>query len=289
MPESAIFAPQAVSLAPDGTVEWAKNADVLDLTIMSVTKTFTTYYALEAGLITDLDASRTVVGGGSTPSATALINGDVCTIRDLYYAAMLPSSNNAADNIAYAAMGVGGHSSTLPGFVNDMEAWYASTFGWSGFTFNSVSGLDTNITSARMIAELARAVNLNQPVLRTIMHTYPEWVASVTGPNPRTVTFTSNSNMFDVPEWRGSKSGSGSGTYALVMFWEDPDGGIHTIGIIGAPSSEARRADAMTMIGDVLGDEPPPPVAASGWYLFRGGELIPSVPHLVKDGGLVPI
>lgn len=289
MVESAIVSPQAVSLAPDGTVEWAKNADTLDLTIMSVTKTFTAYYALESGMITDLDVVRTVRGG--TPSLTSIGEGDVCTIRDLYYSAMLPSNNNSAGNIAFAALGIPGHASYIPGFVNDMEAWYASTFGWSGFVFNSVSGLDTNITSARMIGELLRAVRLNQPVLEDIMFTYPNYLSVVTGTNPRTVTNTNNTNMFDVPEWRGSKGGSGTGTFAMGTFWEDPDGGMHTIGIIGAPTSTQRRTDIMTMIADVLGEDPPdppdPPVA--GRYISVGGALVPAEGFLMQGGEPVPI
>ena len=290
MVESAITSPQAVSLAPDGTVEWAKNENVFDYTIQSVTKTFTAYYALQNGMITDLGATRTVVGG--TRSATALGAGDVVTIEDLYYAAMLPSSNNAADNIAYAALGITGHSSFLSGFCNDMEAWYASTFGWTGFQLNTPSGLDTNITSATMIAELLRAVHNNQPVLEDIMYTYPNWVTAVTGTYARLVTSTNNTNMQDVPEWRGSKGGSGNGVYAMGSFWEDPEGGIHTIGVIGAPTAEHRRTDIMTIIADVLGDDPPPPdpdPVEAGRYMFRNGVLVPADGFSMQNGVPVPI
>ena len=287
MPQSAITSPQAVSLAPDGTLEWSKSPDLLDLTIMSVTKAFTAYYALQNGMITDLDAARTFVG--STPSPTVLGDDDVCTVRDIYHAAMLPSQNGAADNIAYAALDIPGHASFLGPFMNDLEAWYASEFGWGGFQLNTPSGLDTNIVSAKMIGELFRAIHLNQPDLQDIMLIYPTSVTSVTGPNARTVTFTNNTNMFDVPEWRGSKGGSGSGTYAMGTFWEDPDNGIHTIGIIGAPSAETRRADIITIIADLVSEEPPPPPpppppTEENRFIVYGGVPVPVITSIIKDG-----
>lgn len=283
MGQSPITTPAAVCLAADGTTEWAKDGDNLTREIASVTKAFALYHLATAGLLPPLDQDITYYHQGGTPGdATTLGHGDIASTEDFIHAILLYSDNRATDAVTLTSMGYSPTSiSHLPEWGPLAETFYASGFGWSGMSFDVPSGLGDTLVSARMVAELGHAIRTDHPWLLTIMGT-TQWSATVGGPNARTVTMGYLAAPVKAAveagggTWLGSKGGTASGptTYSQVILWADPDGGSHSIGLIGAPSTLARDNDITTIVSDVIAnldpDPDPDPPTESGLYRTDG-------------------
>lgn len=259
MAQSTITTPNLICLAVDGTVAWSKNPDELDYVTMSVIKAFTVYYILETGAFPDRTITRPMASGPVTPPVGELGRFDVVTVDDEIYAALLYSDNYAVTDLALWSVGQTHHSHIAISFLPPMRAWLTSTFGWTGFTLNNASGVDTNIFSARMIAEMGHAILATQPWQVDVMST-ASYTTTVDGPNARTLTMDFKGGPIKAAVeagggvWLGSKGGAGSGTYSQVILWRHPTDAAKTysIGLLGAPSMSIRNADITTVVSDVL-------------------------------------
>lgn len=205
----------------------------------------------------DLDDTVTVssddtVDWGSNTNA-GLIAGDVLSYRDLLYGAMLPSGNDAAKCLArnVGALIPGGGSATSK-FVSAMNA-KASALGMATAVFTDAYGVDIgNTMSARDLAALMRAY-AQVPFLVTVAGTYQR-VATITGPNARTPTWTHTINpdgTVKLPEFICGKTGtvtyggdpSQNSGACIAVLWRLPGGGLRVTGILNAASDLDRFKD----------------------------------------------
>ncbi len=150
VPEIDVPAKSAVLIdAASGAILYEKDAH-LQLPNASTTKIVTALLVLESG---DLDRTVTVptdfINAGE--SSIWLQPGETHTLRDLFYAMMLKSANDAAQVLAYAVAG----SEEL--FVEQMNA-KAAELGLENTHFTNCYGLhdDEHYTSAYDLAMLAR-------------------------------------------------------------------------------------------------------------------------------------
>lgn len=135
--------------------------------IASLTKLMTAIIALEHGL--NMNKAATVIeedeGGGARLRVS---NGAALTMRDIFYATIVGSANNAAHALARTT------GTPIPDFVKEMNK-RAQTLGLQATTFADTSGLDLkNISTAHDVAALAITAFDNQ-VIRSAASTasYP--------------------------------------------------------------------------------------------------------------------
>ncbi|MFM8528068.1 MAG: D-alanyl-D-alanine carboxypeptidase family protein, partial [bacterium] len=156
--------------ARDGEVLAARSADSERL-IASTTKMMTAYVASQ--LFEPRDVVR-IAGYRASPgeSLAGLEGGDRISVRDLLYALLLPSGNDAA----YAVSRI--KPFTEKRFVAEMNA-SARDLGLVHTSFSTPIGLDerANYSSARDLAELARAL-LGVSLLSKIVDTESRTVRS---------------------------------------------------------------------------------------------------------------
>ncbi len=164
-PEPSISAESAILIdAVGGRVIYEKNAD-LRRHMASTTKIMTALVALESG---ELDRTISVSGEavGVEGSSIYLKEGDLLTLKELIWALLLESANDAA---AAIAIEVGG---SIEGFAELMNL-KAVELGLSDTHFTNPHGLDEeeHYTTARELAKLA-AYALRSPEFCEIVSTY---------------------------------------------------------------------------------------------------------------------
>lgn len=164
-PSAAVAPPRVqapayyVQSALDGTV-LAQREATTPRAIASITKLMTVLVALEHVSLDDVvtvPRFATKVGEASVP----LEAGEKITVRELVEACLVPSANDAATTLAYAAAG-----GSVPLFVSWMNA-KAKQLGLRDTHFVTPHGLDRpgHYSSARDVVALAR-VALANPVIR---------------------------------------------------------------------------------------------------------------------------
>ena len=150
--------------AGSGTVLYEKNADER-LSMASTTKIMTALVALESG---DIDREVTVPreAVGVEGTSVCLKEGEILTLRELLYAMMLESANDAAAAIAVA---VGGSIEDFALMMNEK----AESLGLADTSFENPHGLDgeNHYTTARNLAILA-AHALENPDFCDLVSTY---------------------------------------------------------------------------------------------------------------------
>jgi len=198
----------------------------------------------------------------ATESHAGLVSGDILSWRDLLYAAMLPSGNDAARCIArnvgaliVAGGGPGTSSTAATRFVQAMNA-KAVALGMASSTFADAVGLDVgNVTTP---ADLAKAMlevagdDYLCGVMGAMSHT-----ATITGPNARAATWTHTvapyagaGGSVPIPELIAAKTGTVtySGADAqynsggcLAALWQLPGGARRVSVILGAALPDPDR------------------------------------------------
>lgn len=150
--------------ADDGSVYFEKNADE-QMGPASTTKLMTALVALE---LCDPDTTVTIPpeAVGIEGSSIYLVVGERLTVRELLYALLLSSANDAATALAITTSG------SVENFCKKMNE-KAEQLGLSHTRFENPHGLyhDTHYTTARELATIAQEV-LRVPLLRQIVATY---------------------------------------------------------------------------------------------------------------------
>lgn len=135
--------------------------------LASLTKLMTALVLKTHGL--DLKKSGTVLAEDEVGGARLRVaNGTPLTVRDLFYAMIVGSANNASHSLARMS-GV-----PMSTFVNEMNS-RAKTLGLRATTFTDTSGLDLgNVSTAQDIAALALTA-FDDPMIRSAASTayYP--------------------------------------------------------------------------------------------------------------------
>ncbi len=175
-----VSASSAVLIEADsGRVLYEKNADMRRL-MASTTKIMTALVAIESG---DLDRRIKIPkdATGIEGSSVYLVEGEVLTLRELLYALMLRSANDAATAIAIA---VGGSVSSFADMMNRR----AQELGLADTHFDNPHGLDSDehYTTARELA-IITAEAMKNPTFAEIVGTYKKTLPMNNEPDVRLV------------------------------------------------------------------------------------------------------
>lgn len=223
--------------ARDGAV-LARNAAGRRLPIASATKLMTAYVALRR-----LRPSRTVVAPRydalTAESLLGLRAGERMTVRDLLYALMLPSANDAAVTLARAS------DRSIPAFVARMNRT-ARALGLDDTSYANPIGLDdpASYSSAADLTALARRL-LREPLIAKIADTPIALLRS--GDRPRRIE-TRNTLLLSDPSVNGLKTGHTRGA-GYVLVGSARRGGTTLISaVLGAASESARDAETSRLL-----------------------------------------
>ena len=209
-----------------------------ELPIASATKLMTALLTLEHVPNLDRTFSQNDFQAASVDSQIGLTPGERMSVRDLLRALLLPSADDAAEDLAF---NVGSHS--VSRFVAMMNA-RAAALGLSHTHYSTPSGLDTpgNYSSASDLTRLARFLLLHHPFFRrtvALAHTVLR-----TGSHVRVVD-NRNDLVGRVPWVSGVKTGHTLGAgYVLVA--SGTRAGMTLVSAVLGTDSQATR-DAVTL------------------------------------------
>lgn len=160
-----------------GTVLYEKNAEQIR-PMASTTKIMTALIAIESG---NLDRTVRIPKDamGIEGSSVYLCEGEELTLRQLLYALLLSSANDAAVAIA---IDIGGSVENFASLMNQR----AIALGLSDTHFDNPHGLDSDAhyTTAKDLATLA-AYAMSLPEFRNIVSTYKQTIPMNNGENTR--------------------------------------------------------------------------------------------------------
>lgn len=243
-------AAQAVILTnPDTDGVYLARDAAVQLPMASTTKIMTALVAVTAG---QLDQSitvgpdiQTLVGTGA--SVAGLMPGERYTLRELLYALLLPSGDDAAITIAD---GVAGSQASFVDLMNQR----AQDLGLAHTHYVNVHGLDApgQYSSAADLASLA-AVAIRNPVIAAIVAT-PTMTLPATAGHPALPLTNTNELLFSSfavgVKILGVKTGAtGNAGYCLVFAASGPNGEL--IGVLlndTTTDAELRFTDARALL-----------------------------------------
>jgi serine-type D-Ala-D-Ala carboxypeptidase (penicillin-binding protein 5/6) len=244
-PASAPAAPalgvRAAALIEESTGQmlYGENADAR-LPIASATKLMTALVTLHHTRLSQMFTDP-LFYPAAEDSQIHLVPGERMSVHDLLIAMMLPSADDAAEDLAY---NVGHHS--VPRFLAMMNA-RAGQLGLTHTQYTTPIGLDTpgNYSSAGDLVTLARYLLQGEPFFKAVVR-LPRYTLR-TGNHPRDVV-----NLNDLvakDSWiNGVKTGHTlDAGYVLVV--SGTQGGMTLIGaVLGAPSEAGRDASALALL-----------------------------------------
>lgn len=246
--------------ADTGQALYAKNPDK-SYHILSLTKLITGYVLVQR-MGMRLDEPVAIKQSHLRPGSTAgLRKGDVWTLQDLLYGAMLVSGNDASVAIADHVGGVllaedGKTGDPTARFVQEMRA-EAAALGAKQTKFADPYGLSpSNVSTARDVGILAATIFRDARIL-------PAWQCTerrlaIGGPNARSVTLKTSIELLGEPGIVAGKTGSHAGNkiFNLATGWVAPNGQTIAIVVLGSPSNEARYKDTRAIIAALPRDFP---------------------------------
>ncbi len=225
--------------ADTGQVLWGAHAHTREA-IASTTKLMTALITLERARLTDVFTEPQYYPA-PVDSQIGLVPGERMTVHDLMLALLLPSADDAAEDLAYN-IGQG----SVARFIGMMNA-RARQLGLSETHYSTPIGLDTpgNYSTAFDLAKLARYVMATEPFFRRAV-ALPGAVLN-SGSHRRTLI-----NLNDLVRrftWiNGVKTGHTSQAgYVLVA--SASSNGLHLISVVlGTPSSAERDASTRAVL-----------------------------------------
>ncbi len=246
--------------ADTGEVLYQKNPDKV-FRILSITKLVTAYVLMQR-LGGELSDEVTVTQADLVPGSTAgLRKGDVWSLEDLLYGMLLVSGNDAALAIAdYTGRKILAEEkkrgSGIKRFVQEMKAT-ALALGAKHTQYADPYGLSpANVSTARDVALIGSTVFRDQrllPFWRCAHRTF-----SIGGPQARTVTINSTTEMLGEDDILGAKTGShvGKNIYHLVVGWRAPNGQTIVAVVLGAADHPSRYNDMRAILASLPHDFP---------------------------------
>jgi D-alanyl-D-alanine carboxypeptidase (penicillin-binding protein 5/6) len=171
-----------------------------------------------------------------------LVPGERMSVHDLLIALMLPSADDAAEDLAYNV----GHGS-VSRFVAMMNA-RARELHLTHTHYSTPSGLDTpgNYSSARDLVTLARYLLRSEPFIRAVVGKKAATLR--TGYHVRVVT-NRNDLVVRYPWINGVKTGHTLQAGYVLVASGTRDGMTLIDVVLGTPSEAARDASALALLG----------------------------------------
>jgi serine-type D-Ala-D-Ala carboxypeptidase (penicillin-binding protein 5/6) len=222
-----------------GQLLYGENANA-ELAIASTTKLMTALVTLHHAQLRDIFTDPDYYPA-SVDSQIGLVPGERMSVHDLLIAMLLPSADDAAEDLAYNV----GHGSVAR-FLAMMNA-RARALGLTHTHYTTPIGLDTpgNYSSARDLVTLARYLLRSEPFIRVVVA--KKSAVLLTGNHVRYVT---NLNyLVDQYPWiNGVKTGHTlEAGYVLVA--SGTQHGMTLIdAVLGTPSESARDAAALALL-----------------------------------------
>lgn len=223
--------------ARDGTVLAAKGPD-RELPIASTTKLMTAYLALQRLK----PAQKLRVPKYDALGAESLLGlrvGEKLSVRDLLYALVLESANDAAETFA---VGVSGSVKAFVGEMNDT----AAALGLTETRYSTPVGLDTpgNYSSPRDLATLAGKL-LQNPLFAKVSDSSR---ATLKSGDERRQIGTRNLLLNSYPFVTGIKTGHTIDAGYVLVGSGEKRGTTLISAVLGAPSEGARDADTLKLL-----------------------------------------
>ncbi|MGN0778455.1 MAG: D-alanyl-D-alanine carboxypeptidase family protein [Aristaeellaceae bacterium] len=250
--EDQLYAVSAILIeANSGMVIFEKNADQV-MYPASTTKIMTALLALMCG---DLDMTCTVSAEAITfyeddVSTADLREGEQLSLRDLLYATLVQSANDAANVVAESVSG------SISDFVNLMNE-AAVTFGCTSTHFVNPHGLhdDSHYTTARDMAIITREALKDETfreMVSTTSYTCPRTnlvrARTWTNSNRLMIPSTSEStNKYYYPDAIGVKTGTTSKAGYCFVGAAERDG-VELISVVFFTGQNARWADTIKLM-----------------------------------------
>lgn len=257
-----ISSKEAILMRADGSTDFEKNADVLDIPA-SMTKMLTMWLARQTITDARLDETVTLTASDSLDGSTPQLQvGDVLTFRELFYLAALPSHNVASELLANRV------GDELPGIDAPRDKFIAAMnatvqgWGWTGANFVSASGLGTaNKATPRQMAQLLWRIHDEDMTLLGIMGELTRTV-TITGSNARTFNISHsipvNGNP-GFPEFVSGKTGTLNNIIGNVAMMVETRGVRRVLVTMGALPVNDRYPDARSILNTLgLTDLPVP-------------------------------
>jgi D-alanyl-D-alanine carboxypeptidase (penicillin-binding protein 5/6) len=211
-----------------------------ELPIASATKLMTALVTLEHAPL-DRTLAAPAYQLAASDSQIGLLEGERMTVHDLVIAMMLPSADDAAEDLAY---NVGGHSVTR--FVVMMNA-EAARLGLSHTHYTTPVGLDTpgNYSTATDLVALARYVRRTEPFFRRVVAT----ASAAIRIGGRTRRVANLNTLVGRVAWvNGVKTGHTLGAGYVLVGSGTRDGMTLISAVLGATSESARESDTLALL-----------------------------------------
>ncbi len=225
--------------ALDGA-ELAGSAPNRELPIASTTKLMTSYLALKHLKPKQKLKAPTYHAISADESLLGLHPGEKMTVKDLLYAMLLPSANDAAETIA---LGVSGSEKRFVALMNRT----APSLGLDHTHYANAIGLDQggNFSSARDLVTLADRL-LENPLFSRIVATPSATLRS--GDTPRKVT-TRNTLLLERPDLiAGVKTGHTLGAGYVLVAAARRNGATLLSAVLGTSSEASRDAESLRLL-----------------------------------------
>jgi serine-type D-Ala-D-Ala carboxypeptidase (penicillin-binding protein 5/6) len=209
--------------------------------IASTTKLMTALVTLNHARLRDMFADPDFFFPAQD-SQIHLVPGERMSVHDLLIALMLPSADDAAEDLAYNV----GHGS-VSRFVAMMNA-RARELHLTHTHYSTPSGLDTpgNYSSARDLVTLARYLLRSEPFIRAVVGKKSAILR--TGYHVRVVT-NRNDLVIRYPWINGVKTGHTLQAGYVLVASGTRDGMTLIDVVLGTPSEAARDASALALLG----------------------------------------
>ena len=226
--------------ASTGQTLYARDAGA-EFAIASTTKIMTALVTLQHTRLSQVFAEP-VYYPAAVDSQIGLVPGERMTVHDLLIALLLPSADDAAEDLASGV----GHGS-VSRFVALMNA-EAARLGLHHTHYSTPIGLDTpgNYSSASDLVALTRYVMSTQPFFRQVV-ALPAATIHM-GSRQRAVT-NLNTLVGHVPWINGVKTGHTLDAGYVLVGSGTRNGMTLISSVLGAPSESARESDTLALLG----------------------------------------
>lgn len=225
--------------ASTGQALYARDGDG-ELAIASATKIMTALITLQHARLSQVFADPDFYPA-AVDSQIGLVPGERMTVHDLLVALLLPSADDAAEDLASGV----GHGS-VSRFVAMMNA-EAARLGLRHTHYSTPIGLDTpgNYSSASDLVALTRYVRSTQPFFRQVVSLPGATIRM--GSSQREVT-NLNTLVGRVSWVNGVKTGHTLDAGYVLVGSGTRDGMTLISAVLGAPSESARESDTLALL-----------------------------------------